>query len=44
MREGRLVRPDAADEELAVLTKRLAPGLAGYVLLLVRGAVLPYSR
>jgi len=36
-----LVRPDAKDKELTILTQRLTPGLAGYVLLLVLGLVMP---
>ena len=36
-----LVRPDAADEELQVLTKRLTPGLAGYGVLILVGLILP---
>ena len=36
-----LVRPDADDAELSILTERLTPGLAGYVLLLVLGLVVP---
>jgi uncharacterized membrane protein len=35
------VRPDAADEEVRILTQRLAPGLAGYVGLIALGMVLP---
>jgi uncharacterized membrane protein len=36
-----LVVPDADDTELSILTQRLTPGLAGYVLLLVLGLVVP---
>ncbi|MGZ3581842.1 MAG: TMEM175 family protein [Ktedonobacterales bacterium] len=36
-----LVRPDTDDKELRILTQRLTPGLAGYVLLLVLGLVMP---
>jgi uncharacterized membrane protein len=36
-----LVRPEAADEELAELTERLTPGLAGYVLLIILGLFVP---
>jgi uncharacterized membrane protein len=36
-----LVRPDTDDKELTILTERLTPGLAGYVLLLVLGLVMP---
>ena len=34
VREG-LVRPDARDEEVQLLTRRLTPGLAAYVTLIV---------
>ena len=37
----RLVRPDADDEEVQVLTKRLTPGLAAYVILIGLGLFLP---
>jgi len=36
-----LVRPDANDEEIQVLTKRLTPGLAAYVVLIAVGLILP---
>jgi uncharacterized membrane protein len=36
-----LVRPEAADEEIRVLTTRLTPGLGGYVALIVVGLFLP---
>ena len=36
-----LVRPDAADEEIQLLTQRLSPGLAGYLVLIVAGLFLP---
>jgi uncharacterized membrane protein len=36
-----LVRPDASDEEIQVLTKRLTPGLAAYVVLIAVGLFLP---
>jgi len=36
-----LVRPDAADEEVQLLTQRLTPGLAGYVGLIVAGLFFP---
>jgi hypothetical protein len=36
-----LVRPDANDAELSILTERLTPGLAGYVVLLVLGLIVP---
>src|SRR5262249_39800437 len=38
---ARLVRPDAADEELTALTQWLTPGLAGYVILLGLGLLAP---
>ena len=36
-----LVRPDAADEEIQLLTQRLSPGLAGYLVLIVAWLFLP---
>jgi uncharacterized membrane protein len=36
-----LVRPDAADEEVQLLTQRLTPGLGGYVILIVAGLFIP---
>ncbi len=36
-----LVRPDADDTELQVLTERLTPGLFGYLLLIVAGLFVP---
>jgi uncharacterized membrane protein len=36
-----LVRPDAADEEIKLLTERLTPGLAGYLVLIISGLFLP---
>jgi uncharacterized membrane protein len=36
-----LVRPDAADEEIQLLTQRLTPGLGGYVILIVVGLFVP---
>lgn len=38
---ARLVRPDAADEEIQLLTERLTPGLAGYLVLIVAGLFVP---
>ena len=35
------MRPDAADEEIALLTERLSPGLAGYGVLIVSGLFVP---
>jgi uncharacterized membrane protein len=37
----RLVRPDAADEEIQLLTKRLIPGLVAYLILIVTGLFFP---
>jgi hypothetical protein len=36
-----LVRPDADDDEVQVLTSRLTPGLAGYLVLIALGLFLP---
>jgi hypothetical protein len=36
-----LVRPDADDEEIELLTKRLTPGLAGYLVLIIAGLFVP---
>ena len=36
-----LVRPDAADEEVQLLTQRLTPGLTGYLVLIAAGLFLP---
>jgi uncharacterized membrane protein len=38
---ARLVRPDAGDEEITLLTHRLTPGLGAYVLLIVIGLFAP---
>ena len=38
---NRLVRPDAADEEVQFLTQRLTPGLAGYLVLIIVGLFVP---
>ena len=38
---ARLVRPDLADEEIKLLTQRLSPGLAGYLVLIAAGLFLP---
>jgi uncharacterized membrane protein len=38
---ARLVRPDAGDEEISLLTHRLTPGLAGYAVLIVVGLFAP---
>jgi uncharacterized membrane protein len=40
---ARLVRPDAKDEELSLLTHRLTPGLAGYVVLIIVGLFAPVA-
>jgi TMEM175 potassium channel family protein len=37
----RLVRPDADDEDVQLLTKRLTPGLAAYAIIIVLGLFLP---
>ena len=37
----RLIRPDAADTDVRMITKRLTPGLAGYVAVIVLGLFLP---
>jgi uncharacterized membrane protein len=37
----RLVRPDARDEELQLLTRRLTPGLTAYLVLIVAGLFVP---
>jgi len=36
-----LVRPDAGDEEVQLLTQRLTPGLGGYLVLIAAGLFLP---
>jgi uncharacterized membrane protein len=36
-----LVRPDANDEEIQLLTQRLTPGLGGYVVLIIAGLFVP---
>jgi uncharacterized membrane protein len=36
-----LARPDLADEEIELLTRRLNPGLAGYLVLIAAGLFLP---
>ncbi len=38
---AKLVRPDAADEEIQLLTQRLTPGLAAYLVLIISGLFLP---
>jgi uncharacterized membrane protein len=37
----KLVRPDAGDEEVQLLTQRLTPGLGGYAILIVAGLFYP---
>ena len=37
----KLVRADAADEEIEILTRRLTPGLTSYVVLIGVGLLLP---
>jgi uncharacterized membrane protein len=38
---NRLVRPDAADEEVQFLTRRLTPGLAAYPVFIIAGLFIP---
>ena len=38
---AQLVRPDAGDEEIQLLTKRLTPGLVAYLVLIVAGLFVP---
>lgn len=38
-----LVRPDAGDDEVAVLSKKLTPGLAFYVVMIVLGLFIPVA-
>lgn len=40
---ARLVRPDAADQEIQLLTQRLTPGLAGYLVLIIVGLFAPIA-
>jgi uncharacterized membrane protein len=40
-RHAQLVRPDAKDEEITLLTQRLTPGLARYGLVIVIGLFVP---
>jgi uncharacterized membrane protein len=40
---ARLVRPDASDDEITVLTKRLSPSLVGYGLLIIIGLFVPVA-
>ena len=42
VREG-MVRPDADDVEVQVLTKRLTPGFAGYLVMIVLGLFFPVA-
>jgi uncharacterized membrane protein len=37
----RLIRPDVADADVKMLTRKLTPGLAGYVAVIVLGLFLP---
>ena len=39
----RLVRSDAQDTELKILTKKLTPGLAGYLAMIILGLFLPLA-
>jgi hypothetical protein len=36
-----LVRPDATDHEATTLTKRLVPGISGYIVMIVLGLFAP---
>lgn len=38
---AKLVRPDAADEDVTLLTQRLTPGLAAYAVIIIIGWFLP---
>ena len=38
---NRLVRPDTSDQEVQLLTRRLTPGLAGYLILILAGLFIP---
>ena len=38
---AQLIRPDADDEEVSLLAKRLSPGLGGYLVLVVVGLFVP---
>ena len=40
---ARLVRPDAGDEEITLLTGRLTPGLGAYALFIIVGLFLPVA-
>ena len=40
---ARLIRPDADDDEITLLTSRLTPGLAGYAVLIVVGLFVPVA-
>jgi uncharacterized membrane protein len=40
---ARLIRPDANDQEITLLTNRLTPGIAGYVVLIVVGLFVPVA-
>ncbi len=39
----RLLRPDANDDDVRLLTRRLTPGLAGYLVLIALGLFLPVA-
>ena len=39
---ARLVRPDAGDQEITLLTHRLTPGLGAYAVLIIVGLFLPF--
>ena len=40
---ARLIRPDADDDEITLLTSRLTPGLAGYAVLILVGLFVPVA-
>jgi uncharacterized membrane protein len=42
-RHAELIRPDAKDEEITLLTQRLTPGLAGYGVVIVIGLFAPVA-
>jgi small-conductance mechanosensitive channel len=39
----RLVRPDVDDEDIQLLTRRLTPGLAAYLVLIIAGLFVPIA-
>jgi uncharacterized membrane protein len=40
---ARLIRPDADDEEITLLSSRLTPGIAGYVVVIILGLFAPVA-